>query len=80
MKNSKIIKMLAQEGEKIYQSRLKRKLEGKHRGKIVAIDVDSGKYFMGKTVLEAVEKGRQKYPNKLFHVIRVGYPAVHSIR
>lgn len=80
MKNSKRIRVLAQEGEKIYESQLKRKLEGKHRGKIVAIDVDSGKYFMGKTVLEAVEKGRQKYPNKLFHVIRVGYPAVHSIR
>ncbi|MDA2919697.1 hypothetical protein MYX76_09445 [Desulfobacterota bacterium AH_259_B03_O07] len=80
MKNSKRIKVLAQEGETIYQSRLKKKLEVKHRGEIIAIDVDSGKYFMGKTVLEAVEKGRQKYPNKLFHVIRVGYPAVHSIR
>ena len=80
MKNSKSIGELAQEGEEIYKSRLKRKLEEKHRGKIIAIDVDSGEYFMGKTVLEAVEKGRQKYPNKVFHVIRVGYPAVHSIR
>ena len=80
MKDSDSIRALAQEGEKIYNSRLKRKLEGKHRGKIIAIDVDSGEYFMGKTVLEAVEKGRQKYPDKIFHVIRVGYPAVHSIR
>ena len=80
MKNSKSIRVLAQVGEKIYKSCLKRKLERKHRGKIIAIDGDSGEYFMGENVLEAVEKGRQKYPNKVFHVIRVGYPAVHSIR
>ncbi|MGH7800908.1 MAG: hypothetical protein ACREOW_09815 [Thermodesulfobacteriota bacterium] len=80
MKNSKSVRELAQEGEEIYKSRLKTKLERKYRGKLIAIDVDSGEYFMGKTVLEAVEKGRQKYPNKVFHAIRVGYPAVHSIR
>ena len=67
-------------GEEIYQKKLRPKLEGKHKGRIVAIDVGSGDYFLGKTVLEAIEKGRKKHPGQIFYAIRIGYPAVHSLR
>lgn len=66
--------------EAIYRKRLKPKLEKKYKGRIVAIDVDSGDYFLGRTVLEATEKGRKRHPGKIFYAIRVGYPAVHSLR
>ncbi len=64
----------------IYQKKLKPKLEGKYKGRIVAIDVESGDYFVGKTVLDAIEKGRKKHPRKMFYAVRIGYPAVHSLR
>jgi hypothetical protein len=66
--------------EAIYRTKLKPKLEGKYKGRIVAIDVESGDYFVGRTVLEAIEKGREKHPGKLFYAVRIGYPAVHSLR
>ena|SRR3989339_701631 len=66
--------------EAIYQRRLKPKLERKYKGRIVAIDVDSRDYFLGKTVLEAIENGRKKHPGKIFYAVRIGYPAVHSLR
>jgi len=65
--------------EAIYRRKLKSKLEQRYKGRIVAIEIDSGDYFLGKTPLEAVEKGRKKYPQKLFYAIRIGYPAVHSL-
>jgi len=36
--------------EAIYRTKLKPKLEKKYKGRIVAIDVDSGDYFLGRTV------------------------------
>lgn len=66
--------------EAIYRTKLKPKLEGKYKGRIVAIDVESGDYFVGRTVLEAIEKGREKHPGKIFYAVRIGYPAVHSLR
>ena len=56
------------------------KLKAQYLGKIVAIDVETGEYFLGDTVIEAGKKGREKYPKKVFHFIRVGFPAVHVRR
>lgn len=62
---------LATKGESIY-AKLKEKLEKDHWGKFVAIDVDSGDYFLGKSFQEADEKAREKYPNSVFYVVRIG--------
>ncbi len=55
-------------------------LEAKRKGMIAAIDPDSGAYFLGKDMINAVEKGRKKYPNAVFYCIRIGYPAVYEHR
>jgi ABC-type sugar transport system substrate-binding protein len=57
-------------GEMIYQ-RIKDRLKGKE-GKIVAIDVESGDFFLGDNVVEASRAGRAKYPHKEFYFKRVG--------
>ncbi|UCE05645.1 MAG: hypothetical protein JSW07_18925 [bacterium] len=44
----------------------------------MAIDVESEDIFIGDSILEAGSNARQKYPDKIFHFIRVGYPAVYS--
>lgn len=55
-------------------------LEGQYKGMIAAIYPDSGEYFLGKTLVEAVEKARKKYPEKAFYFIRIGYPFVDEHR
>ena len=61
-----------------YYDKIKGELEPKARGKIVAINPDNGDYFIGDSVLEAVKKGRKKYPDCVFYTVKVGYPAVYS--
>jgi len=66
---------LAAKGESLY-AKLKEQLEQEHRGEFVAIEVESGDYFLGKTLQEADKKAREKYPNRVFYVIRIGRRAV----
>lgn len=69
---------LGEEAERIYQEKLKSMLEPEYNGKIVAIEIESGDYFMGETVVEAGLKAKDRYPDKIFHFIRIGYPAVYK--
>jgi hypothetical protein len=70
---------IVEKGQRIYE-RIKDKLEPEHKGEIVAIEPDTGDYFLGQSVIEAIEKGRERYPDSVFHVIRIGYPVVHVFR
>ncbi len=71
---------LAKKGKEYYEQHLKDILEKEYRGKIIAIDVDSGDYFFGETVSEAASEGRKKYPGKVFYAVRIGYESVHFHR
>ena len=70
---------LTERGNNIYKS-LKSKLEKKHKGKVIAIEVDSGNYVIGEDELDAAIKARKKFPHKIFTFIRIGYLAVHKFR
>ena len=73
------LQQFTQKGREIYKT-LQQDLESQYWGKIVAIDVETGDYFLGDTVIKAGKEGRKKYPQKIFHFIRVGFPAVHTKR
>ncbi|MFQ5730482.1 MAG: hypothetical protein ACE5KM_00870 [Planctomycetaceae bacterium] len=61
--------------EEIYATRLRAVLEPEHVDEFVAIESESGDYFQGKTLSEATRAARQSYPDRLTHVMRVGYRA-----
>ena len=61
-------------GKGIY-AKIKDKLEPTHKGEFIAIEVDSGDYFLEKTPQEADGKATEKYPDKVFYLARVGYRA-----
>jgi hypothetical protein len=66
-------------GERIYAA-IRSELEPEHKGEIAAIEPESGDYFLGKSVIEAIDKAREKYPDKVFHVVRIGFPALHVFK
>lgn len=70
---------LAKKGQDIYHTELKAKLEKDHQGEFVAIDVDSKKYFLGKDPIEANKKAKVKFPDKIFYMVKIGYPAVYTM-
>ena len=66
---------LMDKGKKIYNN-LKPILEPKYKGKIIAIEVDSGGYVIGEDELDAELKAKELFPNKIFAFMRIGYPVV----
>ncbi|MCK4733436.1 MAG: hypothetical protein KAT65_13370 [Methanophagales archaeon] len=70
---------LVEKGKEIYK-KIKDRLEPAHKGEIVAIDVKTGDYFLGKDVVEADEKAREKYPDDVFYFNKIGYRAVYVHR
>ena len=62
----------------IYDERLKDCLEKSHLDYFVAIEPDSGDYFLGQTLSEAIAAARKTYPDRVAHALRVGHKtAVH---
>lgn len=74
------VKSLEARGERIYRTQLKTLLEPDHTGEFVAIEVESGDYFVGPTIGAALAKASRKYPDKRFHIMRIGYPVVASFK
>ena len=72
-----MISMNIERAEDLYEN-IKNRLKGKE-GKIVAIDPDSGDYFVGEDILEACAKGRRKHPGKEFFFHRIGAKATFHI-
>ena len=74
MQNSDVSDFV-QKAEAIYESRLQGILEPCHEHEFVAIEPESGEYFLGKTLNDAAKAARAAYPSRLTHVMRVGHKA-----
>ena len=59
----------------IYAERLRSDMERDHRHEFVAIEPDSGEYFLGKTFSEAGHYAQDVYPDRMTFVVRVGHKA-----
>jgi len=68
------IREISKTGKQLFE-KLDPQLRGQYHGKFVAIDTDSGDYFIGDTTMEADKKARAKYPGKVFYIGRIGYRA-----
>jgi hypothetical protein len=64
---------LARRAESIYEQRLKAELESKHLDYFVAIEPDSGDYFLGRTLSEAAAAARKAHPGRRAFLLRVGH-------
>lgn len=69
-----ILSTLSTKGGRILKH-IEQELLREHKGKFVAIEVDSREYFIGDSMIAAIDKARAKYPDKVFHVAMVGWRA-----
>ena len=67
-----------EEANKLFE-KISKELIGKHKGKIVAIDADSGSYFIGDSELDAYKKAIKKYPDKKFVFKRIGFGSTYFV-
>ena len=70
---------LSENGQRLYDERLCALLEHEHAGEFVAIEPDTGRYFLGNSGLAALRAGRQALPDKLFYLLRVGSDAAYHV-
>ena len=49
----------------------------REKGMIAAIEPETGEWFLGMNVIEALKSAKSKYPQGTFYFIRVGYPSAH---
>jgi hypothetical protein len=64
---------------RLYTEQLQSLLESEHRDRYVAIEPDSGDYFLGDTLDKTVKLARTKYPSRLTYTIWIGHRAVFHL-
>jgi hypothetical protein len=67
---------LVRRGQEIYQQQIRPLVEEGNRGKIVAIDIDSGAFEVADIVVTAGNRLFARFPNAQVFYVRIGYPAV----
>ena len=72
-------KSVISRAKQIYADRLQLELEANHNNRFVAIEPESGEYFLGDTFDQAVQSVHTKYPARLSHTIRIGHVAAFHI-
>jgi hypothetical protein len=71
---------LIERGQSTYRQSLASILEPSHMGEFVAVEPDSGRYFLGSTASAALVAARAAMPNNLFYLTRVGQETAHTVR
>lgn len=61
--------------KRIYEDRLRKDLESTHLDAFIAIEPESGDFFLGRTLSEASAAARAVHPNRRTGVLRVGHEA-----
>ena len=73
---------VARRAKQLYEETLRAKLEATNMNDFVAIEPDSGDYFFGKTLSEAIQASRAAHPahpERLAFAMRVGHDAAVHI-
>ena len=70
---------ISQKGQKVLDT-LPQPLVTQHFGRFIAIDAESGAYFLGDTAIEATRKAQAQYPGKIFFLGRIGYRTAYTFK
>ena len=66
-------------GEQIYEEQIKHLVEPQENGKFIAIDIKSGDYEINKDDIIATDRLRDRRPNAVGFLARVGCKAAYHI-
>lgn len=72
-------KLVIEGAKRVYAERLQALLEPNHLNRFVAIEPESGDYFLADTFDEAVKSARTRHPDRLTYTIRIGHRAAFHL-
>ncbi len=70
---------IGERAEATYSSQLKDKVETKHFGKFLALDVESGDYEIDADDMTAEDRLLPRRPDAVMFLMRIGFPAAHFV-
>jgi hypothetical protein len=73
------LKTISRLGRMHYEAGIRQRLEPECHGKYVAINVQTGEYKVGATLLEVLNQAIELWPNANRYFLRVGYPGVARV-
>ena len=59
--------------------KISKELLPEYKGKIVAIETESGNYFIGENELEAYKRAKRNHPDKQFVFKRIGFDSTFFV-
>ncbi|NJP11546.1 MAG: hypothetical protein HC866_20455 [Leptolyngbyaceae cyanobacterium RU_5_1] len=69
----------ARRGDEIYESQVRSQVEEGNHGRIVAIDIETGAFEVGKNSIIASDLLLAHHPDAQIWFVRIGHRAVHRI-
>ena len=70
---------LVESGQRFYDEHLRAELEPEHTGRYVAVEPESGRYFLADTGTDALLDAHRALPQSLFYLARVGYSSADTL-
>ncbi|MBE9062156.1 hypothetical protein [cf. Phormidesmis sp. LEGE 11477] len=68
---------MAERGQELYESGIRQQVEAGNEGKIVAIDIETGEFEVGETIVAATDRLFERQPDAQPWGIRIGYRTVY---
>ena len=68
---------MARRGQELYESGIRQQVEAGNDGKIVAINIETGEFEVGETIMVATDQLFERQPDAQPWTIRIGHRAVY---
>ncbi len=72
-------KSVIERAKQLYSEKLMEQLESEHMDRFVAIEPESGDYFVADSFDAAVKAARTAHPSRISYTLRIGHPAAFHI-
>jgi hypothetical protein len=66
-------------GRERYERDLRKQLEPEHKGKYLALDIETGEFEIDVTDIVAVQRIKAKHPGAVVFLVRIGYPTAYKL-
>ena len=70
---------IVQRGQQRYEAEIRASVEAQNRGKILALDIETGDYEIADDSLDALEVLKSRKPEAKVYILRVGYSTAVKI-
>ena len=70
---------IARRAEAIYERDLRPKVEDRHKGEFLVLDVETGDFEIDENHLAAAKRLRARLPKAQLYALRIGYPAAYHL-